>query len=55
MTHEVENWFHSGDAYEEAKMVMRKVHGFFQPDIQVILDALQEAYEQGVRDGKELR
>ena len=49
----VENWFHSGDAYEEAKMAMRKVNDFFKPDIQVILDAMQEAYEQGVRDGKQ--
>jgi hypothetical protein len=48
-----ENFFQTGDAYEVAKSLMRKVHGFFQPDIEVIYSAIKEAYDQGVRDGKQ--
>ncbi len=48
-------WYHSVDAYEEAKMLMRKIHGFFQPDIEVIYDFIRDIYEQGYEDGKASR
>ena len=43
----------SGDSYEDAKMLTRKIHEFFRPDIQVIHDALIDAYEYGKQQGIE--
>jgi hypothetical protein len=43
----------SGDSYEDAKMLMRKVHEFFLPDIDVIHEALIDAYEYGYQQGIE--
>lgn len=43
----------SGDSYEDAKMLMRQVHEFFLPDIDVIHEALIDAYEYGYQQGVE--
>jgi len=46
------NSISDGDIYEEAKILMRRVHEFFLPDMDVLYLALKEAYNQGLEDGK---